>query len=107
MPRAARTEPCSELWMAQSVDDWHWASVYSYRPPALKRYVRTMAGEPVESSQCCVSHEPTSSVASAAGATVAGTRVAGGVRGSGGADEVPPHAARSHTASTAGATHSG
>ena len=30
MPPAAWTEPRSELWMAQSVEDWHWASVYSY-----------------------------------------------------------------------------
>jgi hypothetical protein len=31
------TEPRSELWMAQSVEDWHRASVYSYRPSAVNR----------------------------------------------------------------------
>src|SRR6478735_8932625 len=60
-PLAACAEPSSLLWMAQSVDDWHIASVYSYLPSAANRYVRTIAREPVESSQCWVSQEPTSS----------------------------------------------
>ena len=33
----AWAEPRSEVWMVQSVDDWHCASVYSYRPSAVNR----------------------------------------------------------------------
>ena len=62
-----------------------------------------MALEPVESSQCCVSHEPTSSGARAADDSAGGSGAADDADEADDADDADeaPHAARSHTASTA------
>ena len=57
-----------------------------------------MAREPVESSQCCVSHEPTRAGVKAADDSAGGTGDFGGV------DDVPAQAARGHRVSTAAAT---